>query len=192
MAAACYGVAFRRILAGVLFFVPLAVYPAQRDRIQEPADENSRVVLKDNVNSRATAVNDRGVVEESHFISHVKLVTAQTAEQAAALEQLLEEQRDPGSVNYHNWLTPEEFGERFGLSEGDLGTLTSWLQSRGFRIEQVARARKPRSPPRVTRRNAGLWASISSAASRSAVPEASVRRTSTTRPFRFSVSTCPR
>ncbi len=142
MAAACYGLGFRRVLAGVsLFVIPLAVYAAQRDRIQEPAEENSRVVLNGNVNAHAIAVNDRGAVEASRFISHVKLVAAQTAEQAAALEQLLEEQRDPASANYHNWLTPEEYGERFGLSEGDIGTLTSWLQSQGFAVEQVARAR---------------------------------------------------
>ena len=142
MAAACYGLGFRRVLAGVsLFVIPLAVYAAQRDRIQEPAEENSRVVLNGNVNAHAIAVNDRGAVEASRFISHVKLVAAQTAEQAAALEQLLEEQRDPASANYHNWLTPEEYGERFGLSAGDIGTLTSWLQSQGFAVEQGARAR---------------------------------------------------
>jgi hypothetical protein len=141
MAAACYGVAFRRVLAGVLFFIPLAVYAAQGDRIQGPPDGNSRVLLNGNVNAHANVVNDRGAVEASRFISHVKLVAAQTAEQTAALERLLEEQRDPGSPNYHNWLTPEEYGERFGLSAGDIGTLTSWLQSQGFAIEQVARAR---------------------------------------------------
>jgi hypothetical protein len=71
----------------------------------------------------------------------MKLVLAQTGEQAVALEKLIEEQRDPNSANYHNWLTPEEFGDRFGVSEGDLAALSAWLQSHGFVIEQVARAR---------------------------------------------------
>jgi hypothetical protein len=141
MAVACYGVAFRRVFAGVLLLIPLGVYAAQSDRIQGAPDENSRVLLNGNVNAHAIAVNDRGAVEASHFIGHVTLVTAQTPSQTAALERLLEEQRDPGSPNYHNWLTPEEYGERFGLSAGDIGVLTSWLQSQGFAIEQVARAR---------------------------------------------------
>jgi hypothetical protein len=140
MAGARYGVAFRRIVAGVLCIIPLSVYAVQKDRIEGPAEENRRVVLKGNINARAIAVNDRGAVEASRFISHAKLVAAQTPEQTAALEQLLEEQRDPGSVNYHNWLTPEEYGERFGLSQGDIGALTSWLESQGFAIEQIARA----------------------------------------------------
>ena len=45
------------------------------------------------------------------------------------------------SPDYQNWLTPEQYGERFGLSENDLATISSWLQSHGFAIEQVARAR---------------------------------------------------
>jgi subtilase family serine protease len=154
MAAAYSGVAFRRVLAGALFFIPLAVYPAQRDRISGPADDSQRVVLRRNTNPRAKAEYDRGAVEPALFISHAKIAIAPTAEQTAALGQLLEEQRDPGSANYHNWLTPEEYGERFGLSDGDLGVLSSWLQSQGLAIEQVARARN--------------WIAFSGAASRMA------------------------
>jgi len=39
--------------------------------------------------------------------------------QQAALEQLLKEQQDPASPNYHNWLTPETYADRFGASAAD-------------------------------------------------------------------------
>ena len=39
------------------------------------------------------------------------------ATQQDALNQLLEAQHDPDSPYYHQWLTPEQYGERFGISE---------------------------------------------------------------------------
>jgi subtilase family serine protease len=47
------------------------------------------------------------------------------------LERLLQDQQDPDSVNYHRWLTPAEFGARFGVSPKcipctGLGGITPW------------------------------------------------------------------
>jgi hypothetical protein len=74
-------------------------------------------------------------------VSGVRLVLKPSAEQQAELDQLLEDQRNPASPDYQNWLTPEQFGERFGVSENDIGKLTAWLESQGLRVEDVARAR---------------------------------------------------
>src|SRR5262249_24934535 len=53
----------------------------------------------------------------------------------------LKDQQDPSSRNYQLWLTPEEFADRFGLSADDINKVTSWLQSHGFKIEEIARSR---------------------------------------------------
>jgi subtilase family serine protease len=87
------------------------------------------------------AAEDRGPLETATRINNVRLVLAQTDLQRADLEQFLERQRDPGSADYQDWLTPEQYGERFGLSENDLAIVSSWLKSEGFVVEQVARAR---------------------------------------------------
>jgi subtilase family serine protease len=63
------------------------------------------------------------------------------AGQQAMLERLLDEQQDRSSPNYHRWLTSEQFGDRFGLNGSDLAKVAAWIQSQGFRIESVARAR---------------------------------------------------
>ncbi len=57
------------------------------------------------------------------------------------MTNLLEEQRNPSAENYHRWLTPEEFGDRFGASNNDVAVLTLWLESNGFVIERTAKAR---------------------------------------------------
>src|SRR5439155_11980114 len=64
-----------------------------------------------------------------------------SAEQSAELAQLLEDQQNPSSPLFHAWLTPEEYGERFGLSANDLARIRGWLEGQGFAIDAVARSR---------------------------------------------------
>jgi subtilase family serine protease len=54
---------------------------------------------------------------------------------------LLAAQRDPSSPSFHNWLTPEQYADRFGLSTTDLARVTAWLRSAGFTVEYTARGR---------------------------------------------------
>ncbi|MBV8550211.1 MAG: hypothetical protein JOY54_02845, partial [Acidobacteriaceae bacterium] len=39
---------------------------------------------------------------------------------------------------YHQWLTPQQFGEQFGAADEDIQKITSWLQSQGFQINRVS------------------------------------------------------
>ena len=130
---------------GALLSFATSGFSAQEDRIrgpiESPAGGNEVVVLQGNLNPRARPENDRGAVDASTRIGGVKLVLGQTDRQAADLARLLEAQRDPASADYQNWLSPEEYGERFGVSENDLAQLTSWVRSQGLAVEQVARAR---------------------------------------------------
>jgi subtilase family serine protease len=64
------------------------------------------------------------------------------ASQEASLEALLAAQQDPQSPEYRRWLTPEEFGERFGVSESDINRLVAWLTSHGFQVEPTPASRK--------------------------------------------------
>ena len=63
-------------------------------------------------------------------------------EQEAELEQLLADQQNPASPRFHQWLTPEQFGERFGASLDDIGVIRQWLRSHGFRVEKVGNGRR--------------------------------------------------
>jgi hypothetical protein len=51
------------------------------------------------------------------------------------LKQLLADQQNPNSVNYHRWLTPQEFGSRFGVSQAQYQRTVEWLQSNGFSVK---------------------------------------------------------
>ena len=123
-----------------LFLVAWAAC-AQQDRITAPIDTTRTAVLKGNRSSRALPQYDRGPVDPGQLINGVTLVFMRTASQQAALDQLLAQQQDPTSPNYHNWLTPEQFADRFGLSSVDLAKVTGWLQSQGFSVAYEARSR---------------------------------------------------
>jgi len=89
----------------------------------------------------AQARDDQGPVEPSFWLSHMRIMFRQTPEQQAALASLLAAQRNPASPDYHRWLTPEQYADRFGMSPADLARVTSWLISAGFTIESTARGR---------------------------------------------------
>ena len=56
--------------------------------------------------------------------------------QEKALDRLIEELNDRNSPNFHQWLTPEQYGE-YGVSQADIQKVTDWLESHGFRVNQV-------------------------------------------------------
>jgi kumamolisin len=56
---------------------------------------------------------------------------------AADLDQLVQEQSDRSSANYHKYLTAAQFAERFGPTAEQLGLVTGELQKAGFRITQT-------------------------------------------------------
>jgi subtilase family serine protease len=53
------------------------------------------------------------------------------------LRQLQSELYDPASANFHRWLRPEEFGQRFGRSTNEVQRVANWLSEEGFQIDQV-------------------------------------------------------
>src|ERR1035437_2957108 len=124
----------------LLSLLPCALL-AQPDRIAAPIDARRTVVLKGHIHPLAQPRFDQGPVEPAFRVGYVTLMLKKTDAQQAALEQLLQQQQDPASPNYHDWLTPEQYADRFGLSQSDLDKISAWLRSQGFTVEYVARAR---------------------------------------------------
>ncbi|HEY2819516.1 MAG TPA: Ig-like domain repeat protein [Candidatus Acidoferrum sp.] len=101
-------------------------------RITQSVDESNRMTLRGNVHRLARAEFDRGAVAESQPASHVAIMLKRSDDQETALRQLLEQQQDKSSPNYHKWLTPDQFGKQFGPADSDIQAVTDWLTSRGF------------------------------------------------------------
>jgi trimeric autotransporter adhesin len=107
------------------------------NRITAPIDESSRVTLRGTVHPLANAANDRGPAADDMQLQRVQLLLRRSPAQEASLEQLITSMHTPGSTDYHKWLTPQQFGERFGPSDQDIATIESWLGSHGLQVKGV-------------------------------------------------------
>jgi subtilase family serine protease len=106
-------------------------------RITDHVTDEDRVVLEGNVNPQAKAELDRGAAAPSLPMQRMLLVLKRSPEKEAAVKKFLAEQKNSASPNYRHWLTPREFGNRFGASIEDMATIQRWLTSRGFHIDEV-------------------------------------------------------
>jgi len=104
-------------------------------------DNNAFRAIRGSVRGEARPQYDRGPVESTLPLSNIIMAFKPSPDQEAALDTLLGEQLDPSSPNFHRWLTPEQFADRFGLSRTDMGRIVSWLQDQGFTINLTARGR---------------------------------------------------
>ncbi|HLX22452.1 MAG TPA: S53 family peptidase [Usitatibacter sp.] len=89
----------------------------------------------------AVAANDMGEADKSLELTHLTVLLKRPDDRQAAFEELLRQQQDPSSANFHRWLTPVEIGERFGPPAQDVGAVQSWLSSQGLRVDGVSNSR---------------------------------------------------
>lgn len=110
-------------------------------RITQPIDPTRRVTLVGNTHPLARPEFDRGAAPDQQPLERMLLLLKRSPEQEAALRALLDAQQTKSSPNFHRWLTPAEFGARFGPADADVQTVTAWLESRGFQVNRVAAGR---------------------------------------------------
>ena len=134
-------------LAGLVtlgtLLVSAASAPAQGvgNRIAAIQANSSRAAVSHTVNPRARAAADLGTLPPSTPVQSMTLRFSLTAAQETALEALEAAQQNPASAGYHQWLTPQQYGAQFGLSDADLTTVTAWLSAQGFTGVQPSRSR---------------------------------------------------
>jgi hypothetical protein len=134
------------LLAGFVLSAVVATHPPGQLRAQTTPsatsriaaiDESSLVVLAGNRHPLAIPANDRGEAAPDLPMERMLLVLTRGASSETALENLLAAQQDKSSPDFHTWLSPAQFGARFGASKADLEKLTAWLVSHGFRVNRV-------------------------------------------------------
>jgi subtilase family serine protease len=115
-----------------------AALPGPRARVTQAVDEKQLFRLQGNVNPMARAKFDQGAVDDAMPATRALVLLQRSQEQEAALAQLLEDQQNKASANYHAWLTPEQFGAQFGPADSDVQAVTQWLTTHGFQNIKVA------------------------------------------------------
>lgn len=130
---------FFSMIAALVIAPAFAQGPAVR--ITRAVSAGELQTLPRNVHPMARAEFDRGPAPADLPMDRMLMVLSGSAEQQAELEKLLEAQQNPASPQYRQWLTPEQFGARFGPADADIQTVTDWLAQQGFTVNRVSKGK---------------------------------------------------
>jgi subtilase family serine protease len=97
--------------------------------VQDLTNE-SRIQLNGFIHPMTRSALDAGQIDPSTNLSLAILYRPSSAQQVK-LEQLLKDQQDPSSSQYHKWITPSQYANDYGLPETTVQTITNWLKSGG-------------------------------------------------------------
>ena len=114
---------------------------ASRRLVTQFVDDSRRTSLLGNVHPLARREFDRGEAPSDLPLSRMVMILKRSSEQQATLDRLIEDQQDVHSPAYHQWLTPQQFGERFGPAAADIDAVTQWLGSSGLEVSQISKSR---------------------------------------------------
>jgi hypothetical protein len=109
------------------------VMSAPHPLITKALDESQLTTLKGNTHHLARKEFDLGTAPATLPMQRMLLVLKRSPEQQVALRKLLDDQQDKHSPSYHKWVTPEEFGKRFGPSDPDMQTIADGCRPTAFR-----------------------------------------------------------
>src|ERR1700733_6141744 len=123
--------------SGTAFGADQAVSSTVAPRIVAAVDETKMVTLTGSTHRLALPQYDQGAVEDSMPMEHMLLQLRRSPEQEAALKHTIDELQDPHSGKYHQWLTADEMGTKFGPAQQDIETVSQWLSLHEFQVNTV-------------------------------------------------------
>jgi Pro-kumamolisin, activation domain/Bacterial Ig-like domain (group 3) len=110
-------------------------------RITSQPRDTDVVKLRGQVHQLARPEFDAGSVAPEFPMQRMVLLLRGNDAQEQALDQLLVDLQDENSPQYQHWITPREFGARFGVADEDIVAIQTWLMAHGFAVGPVAKNR---------------------------------------------------
>lgn len=127
----CRAIAVLMLAIGALALRAEAAPAAAGQVVSAPA---SAVPTADAASSRLGALVTPDPLE---WVGGLGIDFRRTALQQQQLDALLAAQQDPASAAYQRWLSPQEFGQRFGPAAADVDRTTAWLHGAGLQVDWV-------------------------------------------------------
>jgi subtilase family serine protease len=114
----------------------------QRPRIAQRVDNTRITRLGHTTHPLTRSGRDLGRAALDLPMERIQMQLTSSPEQQAALEQWLALQHDAASPHFQEWLSPEQFGERFGPARQDIDAVVEWLEDNGFHVDEIGRGRR--------------------------------------------------
>lgn len=114
-----------------------AAHQAPRALITQPVDNAQLVTLYGNTRPEANSRNDLGRVADEFPINHMLLQLQRAPELDKEFDAYIQTLTDKNSPNFRHWMSAAEQGEKYGVAQEDIDTITGWLRSQGFTVGHV-------------------------------------------------------
>jgi hypothetical protein len=122
-----------------LLFGAITATAQTRARITAPVNDSTRISISGSVHRLARPEFDRGPVDPGLRMEKMILMLDPGPAVESDLRAFIDRLHTAGSADFHRWLTPDEFGRRYGAAPEDISKITSWLTAQGFQVGSVAR-----------------------------------------------------
>lgn len=110
---------------------------AEAPRVTAVVNANAISAVANTHVARLAKAKVTGAVNDDMPMPHMQLILKPSALRSKALTTLVNAQHNPSSSKFHQWITPAEFGDTFGVADADISTVKSWLTSQGFTVNAV-------------------------------------------------------
>src|SRR6185312_10055179 len=110
-------------------------------RIRQSVNDNVRLQAAGGVPALVRRSTDLGALPPEQAVRRLVLVLRRGPAQEGALRLLLREQLNRNSPQFHRWLSPSEFGEKFGVGDADTAVISRWLGAHGLKIDRLSQGR---------------------------------------------------
>ena len=134
--------AFRTVFLLFAFSLSSTLLAQPRARVTDRIDPSRVLRLANTTHPLTRGATDLGRVNGDLPMERILLQLTSSGAQLAELDALLADQQDPASARFQQWLTPDEFGERFGAAAEDVAAVTNWLRENGFTAVEVGHGRR--------------------------------------------------
>jgi subtilase family serine protease len=127
------------LLASLIVLAPWSAHGQAKAprRVTQVIDESQLTTLKGHIRPDANEANDRGSVDANLQLGQIMLLLSRTPEQQQELDSLVDQLHNVHSKDYHQWLTPAEFGRRFSPADEDVTAVVNWLNSKHLIVVEI-------------------------------------------------------
>ena len=126
----------------LLFWGNMARAQSAQVRIVSTIKNEERVTVPNSAPALIKRSVDTGRLPGGQSLGRMLLLLTPTDAQDQQAADLVAAQHDSSSPLFHKWLTPAQYGERFGVATEDAQRVQGWLQTQGLQVHEISRSRR--------------------------------------------------
>ncbi len=135
---------FRTVLAIAALLLGASAIHAQtqpQSRILSSIQNDQRTTVAGSTSPLVKLSVDNGRLPASQNLGRMLLMLSPTPDQDQQAAGIVAALHDSASPSFHKWLTPAQYGEKFGVAAEDATTVQNWLQTQGLTVHEISQSR---------------------------------------------------